>query len=101
MTHYVIIDFKTGCITAIFYAVPLFYSRRTLNRAFEHVDCTVEAHNFQRLVLFMYGFIISALALIFQEAIGHWLSGDPASRIEAVPNAILYAIYFSVSRVLT
>ena len=32
-----------------------------------------------------------------EEIIGHWLSTDIGSRFEAVPNAILYAIYFSAS----
>ena len=41
------------------------------------------------------GFAISFVALVFQEVIGHYMSGDKASRIEGVPNAVLYAIYFS------
>ena len=36
-------------------------------------------------------------ALFIQEIIGHYLSGDPASRLEGIPNAILYAVHFSVS----
>ena len=34
-------------------------------------------------------------ALVLQEVLGHKLGGDPASRPEAVFNAILYAKYFS------
>ena len=43
------------------------------------------------------GLSITTTGLFFQEIIGHWLSTDIGSRFEAVPNAILYAIYFSAS----
>ena len=36
-------------------------------------------------------------ALFIQELFGHWISGDPASRLEAVPNAIVYATYYGVN----
>lgn len=38
-------------------------------------------------------------ALVFQEVIGHWLSGDPQSRMtkKAIANAVIYAPLFSVS----
>ena len=36
-------------------------------------------------------------SLIFQEAIGHYFGGDIPSRSEGVLNAIVYAMYFSVS----
>ena len=42
------------------------------------------------------GLIVSSSALIFQELIGHWVGGDIPSRVEAIPNAILYAKYFSL-----
>ena len=38
----------------------------------------------------------AAGGLLFQEAIGHKCGGDIPSRSEGVPNAILYALYFSV-----
>ena len=41
------------------------------------------------------GLAISTAALVFQEIVGHQMSGDPPSRPEAVLNAILYAKYFS------
>ena len=43
------------------------------------------------------GLGISTTALVFQEVVGHKLSGDPPSRPEAVFNAILYAMYFSAN----
>ena len=46
--------------------------------------------------LFKTGLIISSSALIFQELFGHWVGGDIPSRVEAIPNAILYAKYFSL-----
>ncbi len=44
---------------------------------------------------FLRGISFSICALAIQEIIGHYLGGDPASRPEAVPNAILYAPYYS------
>ena len=43
------------------------------------------------------GLGISTTALVFQEVVGHKMSGDPPSRPEAVFNAILYAMYFSAN----
>jgi hypothetical protein len=43
--------------------------------------------------------MIAVIALTLQEVLGHWLSGDPQSRVEAIPNAILYAMYYSVSHI--
>ncbi len=36
-------------------------------------------------------------SLVIQESIGHYIGGDPPSRPEAVPNAIVYACYYSVN----
>lgn len=41
------------------------------------------------------GLLISTVALVFQEIVGHNMGGDPPSRPEAVLNAIFYAKYFS------
>jgi len=46
------------------------------------------------------GLYISCLGLLFQEIFGHWISEDITSRPEAIPNAILYAIYFSATHIL-
>ena len=46
--------------------------------------------------LLIRGLGISTIALLFQEIAGHYYGGDIPSRWEAIPNAILYAKYFSV-----
>ena len=46
------------------------------------------------------GIFITCIALLFQEAVGHYYGGDKQSRIEAIPNAILYAKYFSLNHLL-
>ena len=51
--------------------------------------------------LFVKGFFISFCGLLFQEIVGHWIGGDIASRPEAVPNAIVYAMYFSSGNLLS
>jgi len=45
------------------------------------------------------GLCISTLALLFQEYAGHYWGGDIPSRFEAIPNAILYAKYFSLHHI--
>ena len=50
----------------------------------------------RRYRMLIKGFLISFSALSFQEYFGHYLGGDIASRGESVPNAIMYAMYFSV-----
>ena len=47
--------------------------------------------------LFEEGITYSTGGLLFQEVVGHKLGGDMSSREEGVPNAILYAMYFSIS----
>ena len=77
MTHYILINKYIGLLTSIYYYIPLYLSRNQLG--------------------FKKGILISTTALTIQELFGHWLSGDDPSRLEAIPNAIIYAIYFSVS----
>ncbi len=47
--------------------------------------------------LFIIGFFISFISLTIQEIIGHKYGNDIPSRLSGVPNAILYAKYFSIS----
>ena len=49
---------------------------------------------------FIYGFGISFISLSIQEIFGHYIGGDAPSRLEGIPNAILYANYYSVSHLL-
>jgi len=80
MTHYITIDLMMGMALILLYAFPLvgaiFYNRRYNS--------------------ITHGLSISIGSLVIQEIFGHYLSGDPPSRVEAIPNAILYAIYFSI-----
>ena len=52
------------------------------------------------LKLLTNGLIISSTSLCCQEFFGHWLGGDIASRPKAVPNAMIYAMYFSATHFL-
>ena len=114
MTHYILIDCCIGLNTAVIYYIPVYYSNKlylsefneecnetyklSLDKRYKKYKTSKQKiHNSIRVYLFTYGFLISFYTLVFQEMVGHWLSGDPASRLEAIPNAILYAMYFSVS----
>jgi len=111
MTHYVLIDWCIGLNTAVIYYIPVYYSNKLYLSEFndecnetyqisldkKYKTSKQKIHNSIRFYLFTYGFLVSFYVLLFQEVIGHWLSGDPPSRLEAIPNAILYAMYFSVS----
>jgi uncharacterized membrane protein YGL010W len=82
MTHYITINFLMGIMLMIVYMSPLigsilYYNHRGYQYALRD------------------GLVLSVGALAVQEVFGHYLSGDPMSRIEAIPNAILYAVYFS------
>lgn len=48
--------------------------------------------------LFKKGFIISFISLLTQEIIGHYMGGDIDTRPNGVLNTILYAMYFSSSK---
>lgn len=83
MTHYLFINFWIGILLMIVYAFPYYYVHR---RYIDNVDSN---H-------IMYGLTISTTCLTMQEVFGHYYGGDSLSRPEAIFNAILYAIYFSV-----
>ena len=38
---------------------------------------------------------IATTSLLIQEFIGHYLGGDNPSRLEAVPNAVMYSVFFA------
>ena len=48
----------------------------------------------------LYGLFVATTALTIQEVFGHWLGGDKPSRLEAVPNAIWHAGFYSVWHLL-
>ena len=86
--HYVRMDKRICLLYLILYYLPVKYAVRVYNT----YDPTT-----QRLWLFQKGVITMLLALTFQESIGHYVGGDIPSRPEGVLNAIIYAMYFSVS----
>ena len=104
MTHYIFMDYAIGGATAVVYSVPLYYARKKMNSTFLYLENNgSDKHStvweYARMHLFIKGLMVSSGALILQECLGHWLSGDQASRAEAVPNAILYAMYYSISHI--
>jgi hypothetical protein len=87
LTHYLSVDWKVAALYSIIYAPVVIIS------SMQHYYGRPE----QR---FMRGLFISTAALVFQEGLGHWWGGDKPSRLEAVPNAILYAKFFSLQHLL-
>jgi len=86
MTHYILIDSTIGLYIALYYSIPLYFARLTYNK----IKCNY----------FINGLAIATCALLVQEVHGHWYSGDPLSRFEGIPNAIIYAMYYSVSHII-
>jgi uncharacterized membrane protein YGL010W len=82
IVHYATFDIATAYKTMIVYYFAVKYAKD---------------HYIWYEATMMKGAILGFGGLFIQEVIGHWVSGDPASRLEAIPNAILYAIYFSVA----
>ena len=78
--HYIRIDFQNSLYFTIMYIPSLILSMTNYTSG---------------LYGFLKGFSISTASLVFQEYVGHYLGNDPPSRLEAIPNAIVYAIYFS------
>lgn len=86
MSHYIVsLNFIVGISVAMYYLVPL-------NYAMHHYG-----FSFNRIQLFSGGICMATTALVIQEVFGHYIGGDQLSRFEAVPNAIMYAMYYSVS----
>jgi len=83
LTHYLSIDYKVAALYSLIYAPVAILS------SMHHYYGRTEQRIFR-------GLFISIAALVFQEGIGHWWGGDDPSRLEAVPNAILYAKFFSL-----
>lgn len=82
MTHYITINIGVGILLMMIYSVPLYFAQRLY---------ITNSSNY-----FLYGLTISTISLIIQEVFGHYYGGDKPSRPEAIFNAILYAVYFSV-----
>jgi uncharacterized membrane protein YGL010W len=89
VVHYASIDWKIGLAVFIMYLPSYINAEKHYYDIYKYYDSTK--------YVFLYGILYSICALFIQEFIGHWISGDIASRPEGVPNAIVYAMYFSVS----
>lgn len=87
LTHYLSVDWKIAAMYSVIYAPVAILS------AMHHYYGTMN-DRFKR------GILISTIALLFQEGVGHWYGGDKQSRPEAVPNAILYAKYYSLHHLI-
>ena len=87
LTHYLCVDWRVAVLYSLVYTPVATVS------AMHHYYGASE-HRFIR------GLFVSIAALIFQEGVGHWWGGDKPSRIEAVPNAILYAKFYSLHHLL-
>ena len=97
MTHYFIIDPRIGSVTTCVYGVSLVMARNCVLKFYNDVSSPVSLEKRVQSDTFVGSLYQSMIIMLLQETLGHWLSGDPPSRIEGIPNAILYAIYFSIS----
>ncbi len=84
ISYYLTLDIFVGCVVALCY-LPSQIAAMNYHR-----------YSFNRIVTTMYGFMVAFIALSIQEIFGHWLGGDPPSRIEAIPNAIWHAGFYSI-----
>tara|TARA_Y100000816_G_C26083176_1_gene571193 strand:- start:418 stop:1011 length:594 start_codon:yes stop_codon:yes gene_type:complete len=95
MTHYFIVDPQVGAVTAMIYSVPYITARSAVEDFYGEEKKSLRERMTSSLI--KEGGSIALGSLMIQEYVGHYIGGDPPSRIEAIPNAILYAIYFSIS----
>ena len=86
--YYMTLNLWIGVIIAFYYLPSQYYAMKDY-----HLSTN-------RLKIMAYGFAIAFTALTIQEVFGHWLCGDDPSRLEAIPNAIWHAGYYSVSHLL-
>lgn len=87
IVHYLTIDKMGGLITMIYTAPSLYY-------AIEHQYYLTKNQAIFRGLFFM------VVALGIQELFGHYISGDPPSRKDAILNAIIYAPYFCINAII-
>lgn len=82
MTHYMCINIYIGLLVSMFYYPVICYANKF------YLENNRNG--------FLKGVFYCFVGLAIQEYFGHYLSGDPPSRLEAIPNAILYAKYYSI-----
>ena len=119
--HYLYVDYRIALVYYLFYLFPVLFGikhyRKGYNMLQDKQDRLQNNHNnFSSITLakrhsnlfanyrstfplLIRGLFYSTLGLTFQEIFGHWLGGDIPSRVEAIPNAILYAKFFSLSHI--
>jgi hypothetical protein len=95
MTHYISINWKMGLLISIYYAIPRYIAYET------YIVYSNLKRDVFRNKMIKAGLVCSIIALLIQEFFGHYLSGDQSSRLIAIPNAIMYAMYYSVSHIFT
>jgi hypothetical protein len=87
---YVRISPAIAVLFLAYYAIPMYYAAK-LTKLLKRAKHPVIRNEV------VIGFFISTVALLIQEVLGHYIGGDDVSRIEAIPNAIIYAPYYSVA----
>jgi uncharacterized membrane protein YGL010W len=100
------VTFMVKCYAMIFYVglysqISLHITIMTMCLYFYSFAFSTKLYNYfydeDRKLNLICGLLISTTTLSIQEYVGHYIGGDTLSRIEAIPNAILYACYYSVS----
>lgn len=81
---YARISIPNAIVVLVVYSFPFVWSGELYNQLKQR----------QRLI---YGLSVAVVALVCQEFLGHYWGNDQPSRLEAIPNAILYAVYYSES----
>ena len=89
ISYYLTLNWYIGLLIIFYYFPSQYY-------AMKHYK-----NSTSRLKIMAYGFAVATTALTIQEVFGHWLGGDDPSRLEAVPNAIWHAGFYSISHLLT
>ena len=83
--HYFTINVYVTLAYAVTYFFPM---REAVKRYQRSIWCLLK------------GFAIATTSLCIQEIVGHNMGGDGPSRLEAVPNAVIYATYFASENIV-
>lgn len=86
ISHYLHIHRIITLMIVMFYTAPFIYA---------HYWYTY-LHYYNKHI-FLYGLSISIVSLFLQEFLGHYIGGDEPSRLNGIPNAIIYAPYYAIS----
>ena len=83
--HYLTMNVYITMVYTITYFFPM---KEAIKRYQRSIRCLLK------------GFAFATTSLLIQEIIGHYLSGDGPSRLEAAPNTIMYAAYFASQNIV-